>query len=383
MHYLAGPSPATYDKIMNKHDWTYKKLGEVCDIICGQDHKKVASPEGRYPIYGTGGIMGYATEYRCPAFSVIVGRKGSINNPIYVEENYWNVDTAFGIVPSKTNLSSKFFYYFCKNYDFTKHNVAVTIPSLRRIDLLKIPIPVPPIEEQERIVEELDLLSSIIDKKKSQLKAYDQLAQSIFYSMFGDPVTNEKGWEVKRLGEECSEIRYGTSKPACDNGKYKYLRMGNLTSNGELDLSDLKTINVSNEEIENSIVRYGDILLNRTNSLDLVGKTCMFDLEEPMIIAGYIIRVRLTENLSPRYISAMFNMPSMKSLLRKMAKGAVNQANINSKELASILTPIPPIEMQHQFAERIEGIRFQKALVQASIVETETLFNSRMDYWFG
>lgn len=327
--------------------------------------------------------MGYATEYRCPAFSVIVGRKGSINNPIYVEENYWNVDTAFGIVPSKTNLSSKFFYYFCKNYDFTKHNVAVTIPSLRRIDLLKIPIPVPPIEEQERIVEELDLLSSIIDKKKSQLKAYDQLAQSIFYSMFGDPITNEKGWEVKRLREECSEIRYGTSKPACDNGKYKYLRMGNLTSNGELDLSDLKTINVSNEEIENCIVRYGDILFNRTNSLDLVGKTCMFDLEEPMIIAGYIIRVRLTENLSPRYISAMFNMPSMKSLLRKMAKGAVNQANINSKELASILTPIPPIEMQHQFAERIEGIRFQKGLVQASIVETETLFNSRMDYWFG
>ena len=174
-----------------REGWTYKKLEEVCEIICGQDYKNVESPDGKYPIYGTGGIMGYANQFRCPAYSIIVGRKGSINNPIYVEENFWNVDTAFGIVPSKESLLSKFFYYFCKKYDFTKHNVAVTIPSLRRIDLLKIPIPVPPLSEQQRIVSELDLLSSIIEKKKAQLKEYDQLAQSIFYDMFGDPFTME------------------------------------------------------------------------------------------------------------------------------------------------------------------------------------------------
>ena len=366
-----------------KEGWEYRKLGEVCEIICGQDYKKVESPDGKYPIYGTGGIMGYANEFRCPACSIIVGRKGNINNPIYVEEDFWNVDTAFGIVPSKASLLSKFFFYFCIEYDFTKHNVAVTIPSLRRIDLLKIPIPVPPLSEQQRIVSELDLLSSIIDKKKAQLKEYDQLAQSIFYDMFGDPVTNEKGWEVKKLGEECVEIKYGTSKPACDNGKYKYLRMGNLTLSGELDLSDLKTINIPDEEIEKCIVKYGDILFNRTNSLDLIGKTCMFDLEEPMVIAGYIIRVRLKKSLSPRYISTMFNMPSMKKLLKKMAKGAVNQANINSKELASILTPIPPIEMQNLFSNTIEEIKHQKYLILQSITEVETLFNSRMDFYFN
>ena len=93
-----------------REGWEYKKLGEVCNIICGQDYKNVESPDGKYPIYGTGGIMGYANQYRCPACSVIVGRKGSINNPIYVEENYWNVDTAFGIVPSKENLFPKFFF---------------------------------------------------------------------------------------------------------------------------------------------------------------------------------------------------------------------------------------------------------------------------------
>ncbi len=126
-----------------REGWTYKKLGEVCDIICGQDYKQVIAPDGLYPIYGTGGIMGYANQFKCPVYSVIVGRKGSINNPLFVEENFWNVDTAFGIVPSKNSLIPKFFFYFCKDYDFTKHNVAVTIPSLRRIDLLKILVPIP------------------------------------------------------------------------------------------------------------------------------------------------------------------------------------------------------------------------------------------------
>ena len=71
-----------------REGWTYKKLGEICEIICGQDYKKVESPNGKYPIYGTGGIMGYANQFRCPANSVIVGRKGSINNPIYVEDKF-------------------------------------------------------------------------------------------------------------------------------------------------------------------------------------------------------------------------------------------------------------------------------------------------------
>ena len=247
----------------------------------------------------------------------------------------------------------------------------------------KLLIPTPPISEQQRIVEELDLLSSIIEKKKAQLNELDNLAQSLFYEMFGDPITNEKGWEVKPLGKECTELKYGTSKPACENGKYKYLRMGNLTINGELDLSSLKTIDIPDDEVEKCVVRYGDILFNRTNSLDLIGKTCMFNLDEPMVIAGYIIRVRLSLNLNPRYISAMFNMPRMKLLLKKMAKGAVNQANINSKELASILTPIPPLDLQQQFASKIEVIEHQKELIKQSIKEVETLFNSRMDYYFN
>ena len=109
----------------------------------------------------------------------------------------------------------------------------------------------------------------------------------------------------------------------------------------------------------------------------------MFDLDEPMIIAGYIIRVKLSDYVSPRFIAKMFNLPSMKLLLKKMAKGAVNQANINSKELASIKIPIPPLSLQQSFATKIEAIERQKELIKQSIAETETLFNSRMDFYFA
>jgi type I restriction enzyme S subunit len=243
-------------------------------------------------------------------------------------------------------------------------------------------VPSPPIEVQQSVVSELDKINELISLKKAQLNDLDVLAQSIFYDMFGDPVENEKGWEVKKIGDICTDMKYGTSKPACINGQYKYLRMCNLTYNGYLDLSDIKTIDIPDDEIEKCIVRKGDILFNRTNSIELVGKTCMFEEDEPMVIAGYIIRVRLNEYILPVYLTRSFNLPSMKKIIRNMAKGAVNQANINSKQLASIHIPLPPLSLQQTFAKRIEVIEQQKQQINKTIKDLETLLASRMQYWF-
>ena len=177
------------------------KLGDICNILNGRNQKKVEDINGKYPIYGSGGIMGYANDYICKAGTTIIGRKGSINKPLYVDTEFWNVDTAFGLQP-KECCHSRFLYYLCKSIDFTRYDKGVTIPSLVKSDLLQIPVSIPSLEEQSRIVEELDLLSNIIEKKRQQLSELDNLAQSIFYDMFGDPVTNEKGWEVITLGNQ-------------------------------------------------------------------------------------------------------------------------------------------------------------------------------------
>ena len=387
---------------MNKQDHIIRRFDEVFDLQMGKTpNRKIPSFFGGENVWLSIRDMGakYLNESNehitddavkasgikvvkkgtvIMSFKLTVGKCGITSCDLYTNEAIlaFNVKKGFSISPV-------FLYYYLQRYKWQGTNKAVMGLTLNKATISKQIIDIPPLEKQERIVAELDLLSGIIDKKKEQIKAYDQLAQSIFYTMFGDPIDNPKGWETKKLGEECTEIKYGTSQPASENGKYKYLRMCNITYNGSLDLSDVRYIDISDDEVEKYIVRFGDILFNRTNSLDLIGKTCMFDLDEPMIIAGYIIRVRLTKRLNPRYISALFNLPTMKLLLKKMAKGAVNQANINSKELASILIPLPPLSLQQEFAEKVESIERQKALIRQSIDEVQTMFDYTMDKYFG
>ena len=194
-----------------------------------------------------------------------------------------------------------------------------------------------------------NIFHSIVDKAR-------------FVEMFGDPILNPKGWDIVAIGDVIIDIRYGTSKPAVEGGKYHYLRMNNITVDGQLDLKELKHIDISYDEIEKYVVRKGDILFNRTNSIDLVGKTAVFDLPEEMVIAGYIIRVRLNEKkMLPCFLSQYMNLEEIKGILRSMAKGAVNQANINAQELQSIKVYTPDIELQKQYVEfkkRVDKSKF-------------------------
>ena len=226
-------------------------------------------------------------------------------------------------------------------------------------------------------------MSDIIHKRQDELSQLDDLIKARFVEMFGDPIKNPKGWEVVTVGDVVKEVRYGTSKPAVEGGKYPYLRMNNITADGHLDLNDLKYIDIPDDEIEKCVVRKGDILFNRTNSIELVGKTTVFDLPEDMVIAGYIIRVRLYERLLPEVLSQYMNLEALKDILRSMAKGAVNQANINAQELQSIKVYIPDMELQKQFVAMKEQVNKSKVAVQKALDETQLLFNSLMQEYFG
>lgn len=110
-------------------------FNDVLEIKNGKNQRAVESPDGKYPIYGSGGLMGYANDYICNADTVIIGRKGSINNPIFVEEPFWNVDTAFGLQAKQDVLLPRYLFYFCRYFDFERLNKTVTIPSLTKSDL--------------------------------------------------------------------------------------------------------------------------------------------------------------------------------------------------------------------------------------------------------
>ena len=370
-----------------KQGWEIKTVGTICDIKTGRLDANAASKNGAYPFFTCSQVPLRIDNYAYDCECVLVAGNGELNAKYY--NGKFNAYQRTYIITTKSeykNISVKYLYKFFSKYieQLRQLSIGGVIKYIKLGNLTDATLPIPPREEQERIVEELDCLSGVIEKKREQLRELDALAQSIFYQMFGDPITNEKGWEVKNLGEVANSVNYGTSSPATEGGYYTYIRMNNLTYSGYLDLNDVKKIDVSENEMEKCIVRKGDILFNRTNSKDLVGKTALFDLDEEMIIAGYIIRVRVnTDVVLPIYVVHYMNTPFMKTYFRNLCKGAVNQANINSKELKAIPILMPHIELQQEYAEKIGAIEKQKELIKQSIAQTEELFNSRMDYYFN
>ena len=151
--------------------WCLCKISSVVDIVNGKSQKNVESPTGKYPIYGSGGIIGKAMEYTCLAGSTIIGRKGTINHPIFVEENFWNVDTAFGMKANNQILEDKFFYCFCLYFDFSKLDKSSALPSLTKTAIGNLILPIPPLAEQQRIVAKIEELFSQLDKIESSLQA--------------------------------------------------------------------------------------------------------------------------------------------------------------------------------------------------------------------
>nr|WP_315408313.1 restriction endonuclease subunit S [uncultured Prevotella sp.] len=360
-----------------REGWEYKRWADVLTIINGKNQKDVENPNGQYPIYGSGGIMGYALDWLCPENCVIIGRKGNINKPLFVESKFWNVDTAFGLSVDQEWLIPKYLFYFCLDYNFERHNRAVTIPSLTKIDLLKIKMPVPPKSTQLSIVSELDKLNELIRIKKKQLKDYDALAQSIFYEMFGDPVENEKGWEVKKLGNVCKTSSGGTPSKSHDeyyNGDILWLRSGEV---GQGDIYDTEqTITLLG--LENSSAKIFPV---NTVVIAMYGATVgqVGILRKEMSTNQAICGILPNDVLTPEFLN--YFLLRMKSEFLKLAIGGA-QANISQQIIRKTLIPLPPLSLQKNFTCRIKQIEQQKAAIQKTITDLETLLAARMQYWF-
>lgn len=230
-------------------------------------------------------------------------------------------------------------------------------------------IPLPPLDEQKRIAAILDKADGLRRKRASAIQRTDTLLRSVFLDMFGDPVTNPKGWKIGTIRELLREAKYGTSQKANEDGLgIPVLRMGNITYGGEIDLSALKHVEMPKAEYSKYTTKKDDILFNRTNSKELVGKTAVVTFDEPMAIAGYLVRARINHRADPYYIGAYLNSAHGKTTLQSMCKSIVGMANINAQELQNIKVHIPPIDIQKAFRAKVEIImrnqNFQKELLR-------------------
>lgn len=257
------------------------------------------------------------------------------------------------------------------------HGIAQKGIYLKQLSSLSIPLP--PKSTQLAIVSELDKINELIRLKKEQLKDFDNLAQSLFYEMFGDPVENEKGWEVKKLKEIATEkLSYGSGASAVPfNTSVRYIRITDINEYGELK-DEKVSPNIFEEKY---LLAEGDILFARSGAT--VGKTYLHKRNKiPCIYAGYLIRLRPNEKLVlPNYVYYYTKSNYYKSFICANQR-VVAQPNINAKQYGDLELPLPPLPLQQLFAQRIEQIEHQKSEVQKAITDLETLLASRMQYWF-
>ncbi|EGQ9204904.1 restriction endonuclease subunit S [Vibrio cholerae] len=272
-----------------------------------------------------------------------------------------------------------FLYYLLKHSKpaFVKAGSGGAQPNISGTFLKNFEIPLPPLDEQKRIAEILDKADAIRQKRKQAITLADEFLRSVFLEMFGDPVTNPKGFPVGTIRDLVSSANYGTSEKASETeGEYPVLRMGNITYQGSFDFSDLKYIDLTEKELPKYLVHKGDLLFNRTNSKELVGKTAVFEGEEPMAFAGYLIRVRTNENGNNYYLSGYLNSLHGKKVLASMCKSIVGMANINAQELQDIKILLPPIELQNQYEQLVKAVNCRVTNQEDSFYSLNRLFGA-------
>ena len=352
------------------------RFADVLTIVNGKNQKKVESPNGKYPIYGSGGIMGYADDYICEAETVVIGRKGSINNPIYVETPFWNVDTAFGLHADRSKLLPKYLYYFCINYDFERLNTTVTIPSLTKANLLNVEIPLPPLEEQRRIAALLDKVSDLIAKRRAQLDKLDLLVKARFVEMFGDFKLNTKKWPIVSF----DEIAIIDGNMTTDYEKYAdYPHIG--IDSIEKETGALKGYRTVAEDgvisgkyvFTPKHIIYSKIRpnLNKVALPDFEG-VCSADAYPILPIAGKCNRIFLAYNMRSQFF--------LDYILQFCNR--TNLPKVNRKEVCGFRTPLPPIDLQDNFADFVMKTDKSKLRIQQSLDKMEILKKALMQQYF-
>lgn len=370
-----------------KEGWAILKLGEVVEIINGKNQSQVISDDGKYPIYGSGGnVMGYATEYLCEKGTTIIGRKGNISNPIFINERFWNVDTAFGIYPK--NLSEpKFINYLCQTIDFKSRNKGTTIPSLVKSDLQTIEIPfIKSLSEQQRIVAILDEAFAAIDKAKANAEKNLKNAKKLFESYLQGVFENRgEGWEEKTLGEVLikTETVDPTKKP---NKAFIYL--------------DVSSVNKETKEIENATILLGNDAPSRARKLvrtnDVIFATVRpthsrvalisEEYDEQVCSTGYFV-LRAKEFLCNNLVYYFLLTYSFNKQMEKLQKGASYPA-VTDSEVKGIYISFPKsLKDQKTIVKALDALSTEtkklEAIYQQKITDLEELKKSILQKAFN
>lgn len=370
-----------------REGWEYRKLNEVCEK--GSSNiviSKLVDNNGDYPLFGASGMVKKINFFHQDKPYIGIVKDGAGVGRVNVYPAYSSlVGTMQYIFPMK-DYSIDFIKYFLIKLDLSHCVTGATIPHIYFKDYGKKLIPIPPKSTQQLIVAELDKINELIRLKKEQLEDYDCLAQSIFYDMFGDPVENEKGWERKVMPELCDIIdgdrgkNYPKQEEFTSSGYCLFLNAKNVTKTG-FDFSMCSFITKEKDEImRKGKLQRGDLVLTTRGT---IGNIAIYNSDvkynNVRINSGMVI-LRLNHYIDKTMFEKQFKL-HLSSIKQKIASGSA-QPQLPISSMKKIKMIIPPLPLQHLFAQRIEQIERQKEEVKKAITDLETLLASRMQYWF-
>ena len=366
-----------------------RKLTDICSIQygCAFDASQFTTlPEEGMPLIRIRDVKDgctntyykgdYSDEYIIHKGDYLVGMDGEFNIEPWQSEDALLNQRVCKIESKSEDVLMRYIYRFLKKElkRIEDDTPFVTVKHLSAKRLNQVLISVPPLPEQEKIVSELDCLSGIIEKKRQQLKELDALAQSIFYEMFGNPVENEKGFPVYKVDDIITF--QGGSQPDKSNFEYKPTE-NNIRLIQIRDYKSDKNITYIPKSMAKRLCTADDIMIGRYGPP-------IFQILKGIEGAYNVALMKAIPKQGNReFVRAFLKQKCLLEYLESMSKRTAGQDGIQMDKLKTYPFPLPPLSLQEEFASKIESIEQQQALIKQSIVEVETLFNSRMDFYFN
>ena len=393
------------------------KLGEVCDFYAGTGfpNEYQGRATGKYPFYKVGDISKNVLEGNrelktCANYveeDVVQKLKGSILPPKTIvfakigEALKLNrraitsceclVDNnVMGIKAQNVRLNNEYLFYWLQNLNLSDYSESTTVPSVKKSRLQNIEINVSPLEEQEKVVSTLNKLSSLILARKKQLSKLDELVKARFVEMFGDSVANTKNFPSTTLETVMTVFpQNGLYKPQTDyvqdDTGIPILRIDAFYNGKVTNWNTLKRLICSETEIDRYLLRENDIVINRVNSIEYLGKCAhIVGLKEKTVFESNMMRFHMDEKkVNAVYVTEVLCTEDIYRQILRRAKKSVNQASINQEDVKSLEILVPPLSLQNQFAAFVERVDKQKQTVQQSLEKLELMKKALMQEYFG
>ena len=353
------------------------KIGDCCELKYGKALKGENRVGGKYPVYGSGGIVGYHNEYLVEKPTLIIGRKGSIGQIYLSDKPCWPIDTAYYLEYDARRIDLEWFRNLLLTSNLKNLDKSAAVPGLNRNDVYGLQAFIPHLQEQKRIANILSKAETLISQRKESIRLLDEFLKSTFLEMFGDLVTNDKGWIENTIDNVCDAIVdcVNRTAPIVDFvTEYKMIRTTNVR-HYKINFQDLRY--VSKETFERwtrrLVPQRGDIIFTREAP---VGEAAIVDIDDKIFLGQRTMHFRpSTQKMKSECLLFQLMAADLKRQIDKLGSGSTVK-HLSVPACKKFIVKVPPLELQNQFSLIVQKTEVLRARYQTSLQCLENLFES-------